>query len=96
MDLEDLDDSNILDDKRSPIPIDPEVEWWGRSESVPYNRDHLMMIDRRSAFNWRRPGSRRSYIIPFYRIGDGVNYLSNNWVRPSRVRLSSMIPYRGF
>ncbi|XP_062594651.1 uncharacterized protein LOC134256070 [Saccostrea cucullata] len=98
VDVEDLEDGDILlEDKRSLVPTDPNIDW-ARAESLPFSRDNLMTIDRRSIYSWHRPGRRPSYIIPYYRIGDGVNYLYDGGVRPSRVgiSLSRVAPYRQF
>lgn len=97
VDWEDLDDVDIvLEDKRTLVPTDPDTDWI-HAESLPFNRDNLMAINRRSAFNLRRPGSRPQFVIPFYRIGDGINYLFDSGVRPTRFGLSRsrMAPYRG-
>lgn len=96
-DFTDLDDVDLLlEDKRNFVPTDPEADWI-HAESVPFNRDNLMTINRRSVFNWRRPGSRPQFVIPFYRIGDGINYLFDSGVRPTRFgsSRSRMAPYRG-
>lgn len=97
VDFPDIDDVDILlEDKRNFVPTDPDADWI-HAESVPFNRDNLMTINRRSVFNWRRPGSRPQFVIPFYRIGDGINYLFDSGVRPTRFgsSRSRMAPYHG-
>lgn len=97
LDVEDLDEAELLlEDKRTLVPTDPELEWL-RLESLPFNRDNLMTINRRSIYNWNRPRSGPRVVVPYYRIGDGINYRYDGGIWPSRFGSfrSRLVPYHG-